>query len=60
MYGSTKLVLHKIPHEEINMEVNPKVTRKIEIEGVIKDKYGNVKETFYVDEKGEKTNKEVK
>ena len=55
-----KLVLHKIPHEEISMEVNPKVTRKIEIEGIIRDKDGNVKETFFVDEKGERTVKGVK
>lgn len=60
MYGNMKLVLHKIPHEEISMEVNPKVTRKIEIEGVIRDKDGNVKETFFVDEKGERTVKGVK
>lgn len=55
-----KLVLRKIPHEEINMETEAKVTRKVEIEGVIRDKFGNVKETFFVDEKGERITKGVK
>ena len=42
------------------MEAEAKVIRKIEIEGVIRDKFGNVKETFVIDEKGEKITKGVK
>jgi len=42
------------------METEAKVTRKVEIEGVIRDKFGNVKETFFVDEKGERITKGVK